>query len=111
MDYGHASGDNGVLKTHGWDVPRMPMTIPFSCPTCGKVLKAPSKAAGKKAQCPKCAQLLRIPSIHKAILGIPVPEPVSVVSSIPRQREAEETSLESCSLPVWPLAGACSSLA
>jgi DNA-directed RNA polymerase subunit RPC12/RpoP len=51
--------------------------IRFSCPTCGKHLKAPDHGVGRKTSCPRCGQRLLIsppvPAQDKAVLGEPVP--------------------------------------
>jgi DNA-directed RNA polymerase subunit M/transcription elongation factor TFIIS len=44
--------------------------VPISCkcPSCGKVLKAPDSAAGKRAKCPGCGNPVKIPAakVHEA---------------------------------------------
>ena len=44
------------------------MPISCECPSCGKRLKAPDSAAGKRALCPKCRNPVQIPTeiIHDA---------------------------------------------
>ncbi len=37
------------------------MPISVKCPHCGKRLKAPDSAAGKKAKCPGCGQSVKLP--------------------------------------------------
>jgi predicted RNA-binding Zn-ribbon protein involved in translation (DUF1610 family) len=37
------------------------MPIPFSCIHCGKKLKAPDDAAGKKVRCPACLTVMAVP--------------------------------------------------
>jgi hypothetical protein len=37
------------------------MAIQFSCPTCGKSLKAPETSAGQMAKCPYCQTHLQVP--------------------------------------------------
>jgi len=37
------------------------MTIHFAC-ACGKTLKAPDNAAGKRARCPACAAVVPVPA-------------------------------------------------
>lgn len=37
------------------------MSISTECPECGKRLKAPDTAAGRKAKCPQCGTAVRIP--------------------------------------------------
>ena len=37
------------------------MTISVNCGECGKTLKAPDSAAGKKAKCPQCSAVVLIP--------------------------------------------------
>ncbi len=43
-------------------------TIQVACPKCGKHLKAPAAAAGKKARCPSCQSLMMMPSLPQAHL-------------------------------------------
>ncbi len=38
------------------------VTIQVACPKCGKHLKAPAAAAGKKARCPSCQSLMMLPA-------------------------------------------------
>jgi DNA-directed RNA polymerase subunit M/transcription elongation factor TFIIS len=38
------------------------MPISVVCPTCGKNLRAPDKAAGKRAKCPQCGAVLEVPN-------------------------------------------------
>jgi hypothetical protein len=38
------------------------MPISVFCPKCGKKLKAPDTAAGKKAKCPQCQTVLTLPA-------------------------------------------------
>ena len=37
------------------------MSISVKCDECGKTLKAPDSAAGKKAKCPQCGAIVKIP--------------------------------------------------
>ena len=52
------------------------MPIQFSCPTCGKSLKAPEASAGEMAKCPYC-------QTH-----VQVPEPIHEAESVPPSRPA-----------------------
>jgi len=38
------------------------MSIPVTCPHCGKSVKAPDSAAGHKAKCPGCQGIIEIPA-------------------------------------------------
>lgn len=40
------------------------MSISVKCESCGKTLKAPDSAAGKKAKCPSCGEVVRIPKVE-----------------------------------------------
>lgn len=65
--------------------------ISFTCPQCGKSVKAPDNAAGKKARCPHCKSITLIPSaepesdnpfaaaIAADLAGKPVDEPLPPV--------------------------------
>src|SRR6185295_7265693 len=37
--------------------------IQVKCPACGKGLKAPDAAAGKKAKCPACGGMMQVPAL------------------------------------------------
>ena len=37
------------------------MSVSISCPQCGKSLKFPDQAAGKKGRCPACGEVVRLP--------------------------------------------------
>ena len=39
-------------------------TIPFECP-CGRKVRAPLRAAGRKARCPQCDRRLRVPELEE----------------------------------------------
>lgn len=39
------------------------MPISVTCDACGKTLKAPDTAAGKKAKCPQCSAVVKIPEM------------------------------------------------
>lgn len=39
------------------------MTIPVTCPSCGKVLEARESAAGQQAYCPGCGDVIQIPEL------------------------------------------------
>jgi hypothetical protein len=39
------------------------MTIALTCPTCGKKISVPDKAAGKRGKCPQCHELIAVPSV------------------------------------------------
>jgi len=61
--------------------------IQFTCPKCGKRLRAAADAIGKRAKCGGCAALLRIPdpATHQADTGHP-PQP-SGAAETPRDAE------------------------
>jgi predicted RNA-binding Zn-ribbon protein involved in translation (DUF1610 family) len=40
------------------------MSISVKCEACGKTLKAPDTAAGKKAKCPSCGEVVKIPNVE-----------------------------------------------
>jgi DNA-directed RNA polymerase subunit M/transcription elongation factor TFIIS len=49
------------------------MSISVSCPSCGKLLKAPDSAAGKLAKCPNCEAKVRIPEVILEAEPVPLP--------------------------------------
>lgn len=74
--------------------------IKFQCPTCRSIIKADSKAAGRKVSCPRCCQRLMIPfaAKNKTILAIlpsgevplaPIPPPPLPGGDDPFELEAE----------------------
>lgn len=56
-------------------------TIQVACPKCGKHLKAPAAAAGKKARCPSCQSLMMLPVPGTA--GAPAAYPNPAFPSAP----------------------------
>jgi DNA-directed RNA polymerase subunit M/transcription elongation factor TFIIS len=38
-----------------------PASIEFACPACGKSVRTPATAVGKKGRCPKCGGVMQIP--------------------------------------------------
>ena len=42
------------------------MTIRVTCEACGKTLKAPDTAAGKRSKCPSCGHVIEIPDVVDA---------------------------------------------
>jgi hypothetical protein len=65
------------------------MTIQFDCPTCGKKLRAPEAAAGKKGKCPGCQNTFQVPEpVYEAEeAGPPV---VEIDESPPEIDEAQD---------------------
>lgn len=51
------------------------MSIRTTCQSCGKAVKAPDSAAGKRGKCPFCGHSVRIPSLP------PPPEPAPIDST------------------------------
>ncbi len=43
------------------------MTIEFHCNYCGKLVKAPDEAGGKKGKCPACQKILYVPMPEGAV--------------------------------------------
>jgi predicted RNA-binding Zn-ribbon protein involved in translation (DUF1610 family) len=53
------------------------MAISFECPSCGKKLKAPDSAAGKKSSCPGCGNMVTCPEpVHDAEVVDMTMEPI-----------------------------------
>lgn len=52
------------------------MPIKVACEKCGKVLKAPDAAAGKKAKCPSCGHVMRLPEAAAGVTPLAEPEPL-----------------------------------
>ncbi len=51
--------------------------IRFSCPACGRVMKATARASGKAGKCPKCGHQVTVPGYS------PSPSPVIDVEPVP----------------------------
>ncbi|MGO8750684.1 MAG: hypothetical protein ACLQNE_32440 [Thermoguttaceae bacterium] len=66
-------------------------TINVACPACGKTLRAPASAAGKKAKCPQCGKPVLVP------VAAPQAETVATpVSTTPPGTPAAETISAAC---------------
>lgn len=51
-----------LAGTTNWASPEtIPPPIRFQCPSCGRTVSAPPRAAGKKGKCPTCKQSVSIP--------------------------------------------------
>ena len=61
------------------------MPISCECPSCGKRLKAPDSAAGKRALCPQC--------------GNPVQIPTEIIHDAEEVPDAEETTEPAAAVP------------
>jgi hypothetical protein len=75
------------------------MPIDIVCPSCGKRLKAPDTAAGKRVKCPQCSAAVPVPAAPAAARPISAPPPMSGVADLIdealqeqalKQRQAEE---------------------
>lgn len=47
------------------------MSITVECPACGKKLKAPNSAAGRRARCPQCSTAIDVPTYYEAEVVAP----------------------------------------
>ena len=47
--------------------------VRFPCPACGKQLKAPDSAAGRKSACPKCGTKVTVPAADSAVEKLAIP--------------------------------------
>jgi MoxR-like ATPase len=48
-------------------------TIEFNCNKCGRALKVPTSAAGRRAACPQCSEVMEIPSPTPLTAELPPP--------------------------------------
>ncbi|MCU0879760.1 MAG: AAA family ATPase [Pirellulaceae bacterium] len=66
-----------------------PGNIEFSCANCGRTLKVPAAAAGKRASCPQCNAVVQVPGVDGAAGTLPPamspPAPLSMGDSFPQQ--------------------------
>lgn len=67
------------------------MPVEFHCEHCGKVVKAPSEAAGRKGKCPHCQAVCYIPSPPEEIEEIGL-APLDDAEELKRKRALEETA-------------------
>jgi hypothetical protein len=65
------------------------MPIEIACPGCGKQLKAPDAAAGKRVKCPQCATVVPVPAPPPPIVP-QAPPPMSGVSDLIDEAIQEE---------------------
>jgi hypothetical protein len=68
------------------------MAISVFCPKCGKKLKAPDTAAGKKARCPQCQTVLTLPAANSQQDEVLDAEPTQPMGmDQPNQYQVEDT--------------------
>ena len=67
------------------------MPVEFHCEHCGKHVKAPSEAAGRKGKCPHCQAVCYIPSPPDEIEELPL-APLDDAEEQQRKRALEETA-------------------
>ena len=67
------------------------MPVEFHCEHCGKVIKAPNEAAGKKGKCPACHNICYIPTPPEEIEELPL-APLDDGEERRRQKALEETA-------------------
>ena len=79
------------------------MAISFSCPRCGKKLKAPDNAAGKSSKCPQCgspvtcpepvydAELVEPPGDVDPYSDLDSDKPYAVATPLPSATSSSET--------------------
>ena len=60
----------------------------FHCPKCGRLIRAPASAGGKRGKCPYCKQSVYIPSLSEDVEAIPL-APVDEASE-DRERALED---------------------
>ena len=66
------------------------MAIEFHCEHCGKLVKAPDEAGGKKGKCPGCQQTVYIPTPREQIEPLEI-APIDANEEQERQRLLDET--------------------
>ena len=115
--------EHGPAKASGSSsaVAKPTRTITVVCPACGKTLRAPASAAGKKAKCPQCGKPVLVPvgSPQMPAAGVPqvpgvgFPQPVpsiyndddfapagssayGLTASAPTSAEPERTACPKC---------------
>lgn len=55
--------------------------ITFQCPACGRAMKVPEAAAGKRGTCKDCGELVMVPSVLHAMITTPRLTPATVVAT------------------------------
>lgn len=62
-------------------------SIEFPCSSCGRALRVPATAAGRRASCPQCNTIVQVP---EAPAADPAPPPSAVAWAIPPQPPATQ---------------------
>src|SRR5947209_7120319 len=60
-------------------------SIEFSCTGCGRTLKVPTAAAGKRASCPQCNSVVTVPALITGPAIAPAPPPITQPPDAPRK--------------------------
>jgi MoxR-like ATPase len=76
-----------------------PATIEFNCTGCGRTLKVPASAAGRKASCPSCYGVVHVP------VAPPAPQDMSSMADATVQPQAwpSQNSFPQASAPLQPM--------
>src|SRR5688500_8607626 len=76
-------------------IPQTTESIEFLCSGCGRALKVPASAAGKRASCPQCNTVVQVPSyfdqqVGAATLAVPPGSPFPPAKHGPPGRGGRE---------------------
>lgn len=66
------------------------MPISVECPSCGKIVRAPDNAGGKRGKCPQCGTIIDIPITPIAAPLVPSPPPPKSKPAPPLTPSASE---------------------
>src|SRR5436190_22668857 len=80
-----------------------PATIEFNCTGCGRTLKVPASAAGRKASCPSCYGVVHVPAAPSTPPGS-VPQSMSSLADTTVQPQAwpNQSSFPQAGAPLQP---------
>src|SRR5437773_4267832 len=96
-------GGWSLVIQHYMSIPQTSDSIEFHCTGCGRALKVPASAAGRRASCPQCNAVVQVPL---------VPEPQTPATTIPpAEGRVPGGDGRSSGTPAPPRSGAASATA
>src|SRR5213592_3374889 len=102
-------------------IPQTSDSIEFHCSGCGRALKVPASASGKRASCPQCNTIVQVPLFSESPAPaamppvphgpprrdgrdlLPAPNPAAVTLVLPPQQGASSSLLTPPSPPSPPV--------
>src|SRR6188768_1693450 len=104
------TSDNPSFVTCHWSFVKRSMSIPtttadsieFHCTGCGRTLKVPASAAGKRASCPQCNTVVQVPAYQPEASGRSANQPESSARDF-QQSSAPARDLTAPPSAAWAL--------